>query len=333
MSAPLALHDPILNVTFGLSNSLGDGRKASREQKAGFCEEVVQPRRIADDLLHCLGIVVTITNPLGFGHDQTVLSAWKPTQNLVDGFKVAKFGIQLVVRGRLEKELLLLVVYLIKGLSITTFRTYRLHGNRHTVDCRTKERHFFVGERGNYRRLAGTSPGDKELVGRLSLVGPSVPSVTREVLSPVRGNIIAGWRLLSMGGLDSWVKQNPVPISAVRLDLLCGHATNQLGSAAAMQYGGEDAPSPWNAPSSHQKWSWKRAVVVTGRLRVVGTESALYDRLGEFRVAVSWEFTPGDVIEFLRDHLRRKTPAWKHLKIIQSLICYRRIPRPLRLMT
>ncbi|TWU19241.1 hypothetical protein Poly21_14130 [Allorhodopirellula heiligendammensis] len=127
-----------------------------------------------------------------------------------------------------------------------------------------------------------------------------------------------------MGGLDSWVKQNPVPISGVRLYLLCGHAKNQLGRAAAMQYGGEDAPSPWNAPSSHQKWSWKRAVVVTGRLRVVGTESALYDRLGEFRVAVSGEFTPGDVIEFLRDHVRRKTPAWKRLKIIQSLICYRR---------
>ncbi|TWT56615.1 hypothetical protein [Allorhodopirellula solitaria] len=37
-----------------------------------------------------------------------------------------------------------------------------------------------------------------------------------------------------------------------------------------------------------------------------------------------WEFTADDVIAFLRDHLRRKTPAWKRLKIIQSLICYRR---------
>ncbi|TWU20178.1 Tyrosine recombinase XerC [Novipirellula galeiformis] len=38
----------------------------------------------------------------------------------------------------------------------------------------------------------------------------------------------------------------------------------------------------------------------------------------------TWEFTPDEVIAFLRDHLRRKTPAWKRLKIIQSLICYRR---------
>ncbi|TWU10249.1 Tyrosine recombinase XerC [Allorhodopirellula heiligendammensis] len=39
---------------------------------------------------------------------------------------------------------------------------------------------------------------------------------------------------------------------------------------------------------------------------------------------VTWEFTADDVIAFLRDHVRRKTPAWKRLKIIQSLICYRR---------
>ncbi|EMI23022.1 hypothetical protein RMSM_00049 [Rhodopirellula maiorica SM1] len=30
------------------------------------------------------------------------------------------------------------------------------------------------------------------------------------------------------------------------------------------------------------------------------------------------------MIAFLRDHLRRKTPACKRLKIIQSLSCYRR---------
>ena len=38
---------------------------------------------------------------------------------------------------------------------------------------------------------------------------------------------------------------------------------------------------------------------------------------------VTWEFTADDVIAFLRDHVRRKTPAWKRLKIIQSLICDR----------
>ena len=38
----------------------------------------------------------------------------------------------------------------------------------------------------------------------------------------------------------------------------------------------------------------------------------------------TWEFTADEVIAFLRDHLRRKTPAWKRLKIVQSLICYRR---------
>jgi hypothetical protein len=36
------------------------------------------------------------------------------------------------------------------------------------------------------------------------------------------------------------------------------------------------------------------------------------------------EFTAEDAIAFLRDHLRRKTPAWKRLKIIESLMCYRR---------
>ena len=38
----------------------------------------------------------------------------------------------------------------------------------------------------------------------------------------------------------------------------------------------------------------------------------------------TWEFTPDDAIAFLRDHLRRKTPAWKRLKIIESLMFYRR---------
>lgn len=38
----------------------------------------------------------------------------------------------------------------------------------------------------------------------------------------------------------------------------------------------------------------------------------------------TWEFTPDDVIAFLRDHLRRKTHAWKRLKIIESLMFYRR---------
>ena len=38
----------------------------------------------------------------------------------------------------------------------------------------------------------------------------------------------------------------------------------------------------------------------------------------------TWEFTADDAISFLRDHMRRKTPAWKRLKIIESLMCYRR---------
>lgn len=38
----------------------------------------------------------------------------------------------------------------------------------------------------------------------------------------------------------------------------------------------------------------------------------------------TWEFTPDEVIAFLKDHLRRKTPAWKRLKIIESLMFYRR---------
>ncbi|WP_233215835.1 integron integrase [Rhodopirellula bahusiensis] len=38
----------------------------------------------------------------------------------------------------------------------------------------------------------------------------------------------------------------------------------------------------------------------------------------------TWEFTPDDAIAFLKDHLRRKTPAWKRLKIIESLMFYRR---------
>ena len=36
-----------------------------------------------------------------------------------------------------------------------------------------------------------------------------------------------------------------------------------------------------------------------------------------------WVFTADDAIAYLRDHVRRKTPAWKRLKIIESLICYR----------
>jgi len=44
--------------------------------------------------------------------------------------------------------------------------------------------------------------GDKWGLGVLSRFGPSAPSVTRGVLSPVRGNVIAGWRPLSMRGLD-----------------------------------------------------------------------------------------------------------------------------------
>ena len=37
----------------------------------------------------------------------------------------------------------------------------------------------------------------------------------------------------------------------------------------------------------------------------------------------TWEFTPEEVIAFLRSHLQRGTPAWKRLKIIESLIWYR----------
>ncbi|WP_146596702.1 hypothetical protein [Novipirellula galeiformis] len=35
--------------------------------------------------------------------------------------------------------------------------------------------------------------GDKLILGLLSPVGPSAPSVTRGTLSPVRGSVIAGW--------------------------------------------------------------------------------------------------------------------------------------------
>ena len=42
VSAPIAFQVPILDVTFGLSNSPRDRRKASREQETGFREEVVQ---------------------------------------------------------------------------------------------------------------------------------------------------------------------------------------------------------------------------------------------------------------------------------------------------
>lgn len=38
----------------------------------------------------------------------------------------------------------------------------------------------------------------------------------------------------------------------------------------------------------------------------------------------TWEFTKRDVLAFLRDHLQRKTPTWKRLKIIESLMCYRK---------
>lgn len=38
----------------------------------------------------------------------------------------------------------------------------------------------------------------------------------------------------------------------------------------------------------------------------------------------TWQFTPDDVIAFLRSHVKRKTPAWKRLKIVESLMCYRR---------
>lgn len=52
-----------------------------------------------------------------------------------------------------------------------------------------------------------------------------------------------------------------------------------------------------------------------------------FEKLCRFRgrkPQATWEFTADDVITFLRAHVRRKTPAWKRLKIIQSLICYRR---------
>ena len=52
-----------------------------------------------------------------------------------------------------------------------------------------------------------------------------------------------------------------------------------------------------------------------------------FEKLSRFhgrKPQATWEFTADEVIAFLRDHLRRKTPAWKRLKIIESLICYRR---------
>ncbi len=33
----------------------------------------------------------------------------------------------------------------------------------------------------------------------------------------------------------------------------------------------------------------------------------------------TWEYIADEVIAFLRDHLRRKTPAWKRLKIVQCV--------------
>ncbi len=38
----------------------------------------------------------------------------------------------------------------------------------------------------------------------------------------------------------------------------------------------------------------------------------------------TWQFTAEDVVLFLRSHLKRNTPAWKRLKIVESLMCYRR---------
>ncbi|MCM2375101.1 phage integrase N-terminal SAM-like domain-containing protein [Aporhodopirellula aestuarii] len=52
-----------------------------------------------------------------------------------------------------------------------------------------------------------------------------------------------------------------------------------------------------------------------------------FEKLSRFhgrKPQATWEFTADEVIAYLRDHVRRKTPAWKRLKIIQSLICYRR---------
>ncbi len=52
-----------------------------------------------------------------------------------------------------------------------------------------------------------------------------------------------------------------------------------------------------------------------------------FEKLSRFhgrKPQATWEFTADEVILFLRDHVRRKTPAWKRLKIIQSLMCYRR---------
>ncbi|GAA5505395.1 hypothetical protein Rcae01_00840 [Novipirellula caenicola] len=68
------------------------------------------------------------------------------------------------------------------------------------MNCKTNAGHAASCD--NEVIIAGCG-GDKRVLGLLSLVGPSAPSVTHGVLSTVRGNVIAGWRLTSMRGLDS----------------------------------------------------------------------------------------------------------------------------------
>ncbi|TWT56085.1 hypothetical protein CA85_45580 [Allorhodopirellula solitaria] len=49
-----------------------------------------------------------------------------------------------------------------------------------------------------------------------------------------------------------------------------------------------------------------------------------FEKLSRFhgrKPQATWEFTADDVIAFLRDHLRRKTPGWKRLKIVHAGIC------------